>query len=1171
MRRIISCLLICFWALCWFHGPNALADIRQVKIGVLAKRGIEQCLNKWSPTAQYLTQKIPGYQFSIEPLPFSEITQAVRDRRVDFILVNSSIYVGLEYFYGVNRIATLKNKCLGKAYTEFGGVIFYARKNGEIRQLKDLKNKRFAAVDETSFGGWQMAWRYLLANGIDPYRDFARLEFTGTHDTAVLAVLQGQADAGTVRSDTLERMAHEGRISLEDIQTFQPDANEPDDLPFVHTTRLYPEWPFATLKHTPIALAESVANKLLEMTADTPAAVASNSEGWTIPLNYQPVHECLKTLKIGPYANYGRITWRDVLKKYWPVITIFVLLSLFQLLTSLKIIRLNHILKKSHRDLETEARQRQLAQWELSESREKYRSMMESLNNPVYICSADFTVEYANPAMVRVVGRDPVGKRCHEAIQSRHDKCPWCVMTAVQDGLTQTVAVENKVQGRSYQVVNSPIRHADGSVSKMTIYHDITDRIAFEKTLQEREQRFRSMIETIEDGYFEVDLKGRFVYTNSALLRMLHAKDGDILGQKLTQYIPNDEESLRIQASIAKALIDGKSMRGVQFKAQPTNGLLLDIEVSIAPAKEIHGEIIGFRAIARDISLQKEVERELQRAKAAAEHANRMKSEFLANMSHEIRTPMNGIIGFTDLLSDTALDRQQVEYVKTLQQSSKTLLSLIDDFLDFSKIEAGRLELETIDFDPEVMVFDVCDMIAPRIDADSVELTCAIDEKLPPRIQGDPTRFRQVITNLLGNAAKFTRQGEIHLNVQVEEIHGNAVKMHITVKDTGIGIPEDQLTDIFIPFKQADGSTTRQYGGTGLGLSICKKIAKLMNGDVWAESAPGTGSTFHFTAWLKLLAGDSQPRSFIHQKLAGKQVLIIDDNADNLEILSGYLRQFNMQVDAIQKGEAAIGMLERAVRAGKAYDLCITDIQMPDFDGYDLARRIRDNGKSYRNIPLLALSSQMQNSTKACKEAGFDGFLSKPVSREKLYRMLQRMLGKERGANADDPIATQYLVREEIKQSACILLVEDNQINQKLATHMIAKGGYQVVAVQNGLEAFECYSGDPEAFDLIFMDMQMPVMDGLTAAHKIRKWEQANHGDTAHARRVPIIAITANALKGDREKCIDAGMDDYISKPINREKVFKCLAQWLIQPQLNDSGGTIIEAQKDSRNLTFKG
>jgi CheY-like chemotaxis protein len=517
-------------------------------------------------------------------------------------------------------------------------------------------------------------------------------------------------------------------------------------------------------------------------------------------------------------------------------------------------------------------------------------------------------------------------------------------------------------------------------------------------------------------------------------------------------------------------------------------------------------------------------------------------------------------------------------------------LSVINDVLDFSKIEAGELDFEEIDFDPELLAYDVCELIRPRIGSKPIEILCRIGDGLPSYIKGDPARFRQVLINLMGNSSKFTESGEIELSLDIEEEKDDQVKLHAAIRDTGIGIPKDKLSAIFSPFQQADGSTTRKYGGTGLGLSICKKISELMKGDVWAKNAldcrlsivdcrlkdniktqnkqqstinnqQSHGSVFHFTAWFSK-AEDKEVRRFTPVSLSNKKALIIDDNQTNLDILTHLLESVGMRVVALGNGADVVPTLTNAFESGDPFDSCILDIQMPGMSGYDIVKQIRDpqssiqgfqstiinHQSSIQSLPLLALSSLMERDARKCEEAGFDGFLNKPIRREKLYRMLERMIGKREVEGKKDEavkekIITQYSVREEMKHSVRILLAEDNPVNQKLAKMMLTKAGYQVEVANNGKEAVEKYTASPENFDLIFMDIQMPEMDGLEATRQIREWESHNSQLTTH--NLPIIAMTAHAMKGDRERCIEAGMDDYITKPIKRELVFEVLEKWV--------------------------
>lgn len=525
-----------------------------------------------------------------------------------------------------------------------------------------------------------------------------------------------------------------------------------------------------------------------------------------------------------------------------------------------------------------------------------------------------------------------------------------------------------------------------------------------------------------------------------------------------------------------------------------------------------------------------------------AEAANQSKGQYLANVSHEIRTPVGGIVGFTELLLETQLTDEQIDFVKTIGRSGEMLLALINDVLDFSKIESGNTKLEAVEFDPELLAFDVCEMVRPKIGDKPIEVLCQIGDTLPASVIGDPLRLRQILTNLMGNAVKFTETGEIALMLSVNEETEQQVKLDISVRDTGPGISQDELSDIFTAFQQANDTITRKYGGTGLGLSISRDLAHLMGGNIRVESELNKGSTFLVTVQL----GKAEPKAIERSdigKLTNQRVLVVDDNPSSRQLILHNLEAVGVNVFLACDGVDALKQIQEAEKTGELFNMCLCDIQMPGMSGYQFAEKIRQTAGEHSNLPLIALSSNKD--AKLCEEAGFDGFIAKPIRRSRMFQMMVNLISrtdqdKISTTRRAPQIATQYSIRENIKHSIQILLVDDNLMNQKLAAMILKKAGYHIDVANDGQEAIDKIVADPKNFDLVFMDIQMPNVDGVEATRILRE---------KGFDSLPIIAMTAHALKGDRERFIQGGMSDYVTKPIRRELVLALIKKWIFESE----------------------
>jgi len=661
---------------------------------------------------------------------------------------------------------------------------------------------------------------------------------------------------------------------------------------------------------------------------------------------------------------------------------------------------------------------------------------------------------------------------------------------------------------------------ADGAIVFTGIWQDVTE-------LKEADARLREVTQNVPVAVFQYFIAGnrkfQIPFMSDAIEAICGVRSEEITANTdlLRQRVHPDDQAQFIAAlevPNAKSVAKSLDLRMVHA----ASGEVVWVHGEAHPRQLAHGQWV-WNGYFTDVTASKLAQQELHKAKEEAEAASLAKSDFLANMSHEIRTPMNGVIGMTDLLMDTELDAEQSEYVTIVKSSADALLRVINDILDFSKIEAGKLQIEHIPFHLGKTVDETLKTLALRAHDKGLELVCDIAPDVPLGLVGDPGRLRQVLVNLIGNSLKFTTSGEVVLHVTQELDSAQEPVLHLAVRDTGIGIASDKLASIFEAFSQEDSSTTRKYGGTGLGLTICARLVEAMGGRIWVESTLGQGSIFHFTTRLQR---DTSASPVAAQPIAfdGLTMLVVDDNAVNRRVLGLLLQTAGIAVHEVASGHEAIEWLTTHGQSGVPCDLVVLDAQMPEMDGFAAAQKIVQLPHC-ANLPLVMLSSSgLKGDAQRSRDAGILGYASKPISRDEMMSVLSRVLNLD--AASPQALVTRRSVRD-AQIGLNVLLVEDHVINQKLAMTLLERWGHTVTIAENGQLALDAMSD--KQFDVVLMDMMMPVMDGLEATRRIR--------DTESSRRVPIIAMTANALESDRERCIAAGMDDYISKPIKAHEL----------------------------------
>jgi PAS domain S-box-containing protein len=757
-------------------------------------------------------------------------------------------------------------------------------------------------------------------------------------------------------------------------------------------------------------------------------------------------------------------------------------------------------------------------------------TLINSANHLVWCTSLDGRqLLYANPVAARIYGRPMVELVLNPDywIEAIHPDDRGNVLRNLSE-LPQRERVEQE-----YRIVRP-----DGTTiwlhDRISVVHDAQGRpicvggIGTDiSAIRESEARYSSLVESLPLHVIRKDLEGKVVFGNQRYCQSIGLPLEELIGKTDFDLFPPDLAQKYVDDD-KRVLETGQVFNGVEAHVN-SGGERVFVEIFKSPVRDALGRPTGVQVMFWDVTERKQAEEEVRVAKELAEKASRAKSEFLANMSHEIRTPMNGIIGMTELLLSTSPTGEQRDYLNMVKQSANSLLRLLNDILDFSKIEAGKLDLVPRPFSLRDCVEKTVHTLGRNAGEKGLELVCQIDPLLPDLLVGDAGRLGQIVVNLVGNAVKFTESGEVEVHVTGEPSRDDSIVLHVTVRDTGIGIPLDQQQRIFESFSQVDSSTTRRVGGTGLGLAISSQLVAMMNGRIWVESELGRGATFHFTARLQV--PQPQPESTELQPLCGVPVLVVDEHPLSRRIMAELLSSWGMAVVQAESCQRALDELHRAARASRPYPIAIIDRRFSDTDGFALAERIRSDERLRQCRAIMLSASGRVGDLERCRELCIARYMLKPVIQAELLDTILRLLGI-RCVESQLPIES---ARDPRRPKLRILMAEDGEVNQQVAIGLLRQRGHDVIVVNDGQEAVDAWQHEP--FDLVLMDVQMPNMDGHEATRIIRRIE-ADRGT-----HVPILAMTAGAMVGDRERCLECGMDGYVSKPIDPALFFDAIDQ----------------------------
>ena len=780
---------------------------------------------------------------------------------------------------------------------------------------------------------------------------------------------------------------------------------------------------------------------------------------------------------------------------------------------------------------------------------DKINLLLQTTDQGIYGIDMSGHCIFINRAALGITGfsqDECLGKDMHDLMHHSHadgslypvEDCPIYRVKSGEEGCHLDDEVFWRKDGTPFPVEYSsyPIIENGETTGAVITFSDLTARTQNETIRRQHERDLKSILNNMPAliGYWGRDLRCKFC--NDKMHVQYGFEPGAMQGEEIRKVL--GEELYASNRLYVEAVLRGEPQFFTENIPASDHGATVYFQSQYVPDIE-NGEVQGFYTLIHDIS-------QIKIAELAAEAANRAKSEFLANMSHEIRTPMNGVLGMTELILDTELSYEQRFYGKAIKESAENLLGIINDILDFSKVESGKMELETVPFMLRSCVGYALQTLAMRAAEKGLELVYHVAADLPDGLVGDPTRLRQVIINLVGNAIKFSEKGEVGVFVTLEQEDTHAALLRVEVRDRGIGIPEDKQDKIFEAFEQADASTTKNFGGTGLGLAICKRIVAILGGSLGLSSTPGEGSSFFFTASFGIQSGavPAPPKDCV---LEGRSALIVDDIPVNRQILQSFLSGWGMRIFVAADGRDALERIGTLRSTGELPDVLLTDTGMPNLDGWELVRAVRGEPANCTMKIIVMPSAGEKGDAQRCKELGVEGFLIKPVIHEELHDALKTILSGV-PLSSIEPV-TRHSLREQ-KERCRILLVDDVEVNRELGRIMLQKLGHLVTLAVNGEDAVAEVCRHP--FDLVFMDVQMPVLDGYGAAERIRELEKTGGG------HLPIIAMTANAMQGDREKCLGAGMDDYVSKPVNREEIADAITRQIRQ---RSAAGAVPAAQ----------